>query len=94
LTVSGTLTVPGLLTGTMANRQIRLRARPQGMPTIDDFELVETPRPQIANEQFLVRNTMLSLDPYMRGRMDAGKSYAPRVELGQVMEATPSAKGC
>jgi NADPH-dependent curcumin reductase CurA len=69
----------------MFNRQVLLKARPHGMPTVDDFDLVETALPAPARGEILVRNTMLSLDPYMRGRMDAGKSYAPRVELGDVM---------
>jgi NADPH-dependent curcumin reductase CurA len=68
-----------------ANRQILLVSRPTGFPTEANFSLVESPVPEPAAGQFLVRNRWLSLDPYMRGRMDAGKSYAPRVELGEVM---------
>jgi NADPH-dependent curcumin reductase CurA len=67
------------------NRQILLVSRPSGFPTEANFKLVETPLPQPAEGQFLVRNHWLSLDPYMRGRMDAVKSYAKFVELGEVM---------
>ena len=69
------------------NRQILLKRRPSGMPTLDDFQLVEKERPEPGLGQVLVRNQLLSLDPYMRGRMDDGKSYMAPVELGQVMTA-------
>lgn len=67
------------------NRQIILAARPQGEPKESDFRLVEAPIPQPDAGQMLVRTLYLSLDPYMRGRMNAGPSYAPPVEIGQVM---------
>ena len=67
------------------NRQIVLAARPNGFPTLDNFRLVETPIPSPAEGQVLVRNHYLSLDPYMRGRMDDAKSYATPVALGEVM---------
>jgi NADPH-dependent curcumin reductase CurA len=67
------------------NRQILLVSRPSGFPTEANFKLVETPAPAPADGQFLVRNHWLSLDPYMRARMDAAKSYAKFVELGDVM---------
>jgi NADPH-dependent curcumin reductase CurA len=67
------------------NRQILLVSRPSGLPVEANFKLVETPVPEPAEGQFLVRNHWLSLDPYMRGRMDAVKSYAKYVELGEVM---------
>jgi NADPH-dependent curcumin reductase CurA len=67
------------------NRQILLASRPVGFPTEANFKLVETSVPQPTDGQFLVRNHWLSLDPYMRGRMDAVKSYAKYVELGEVM---------
>ena len=69
----------------MKNRRILLASRPEGWPTAANFRLEETPLPQPAEGQFLVRNHWLSLDPYMRGRMDATKSYAKYVELGEVM---------
>jgi NADPH-dependent curcumin reductase CurA len=67
------------------NRQILLVSRPSGLPVEANFKLVETPVPEPAEGQLLVRNHWLSLDPYMRGRMDAVKSYAKYVELGEVM---------
>ena len=70
---------------TRINRQIQLRSRPEGFPTEADFRMVEAPAPDPAPGQMLVRTIYLSLDPYMRGRMNAGPSYAPAVELGGVM---------
>jgi NADPH-dependent curcumin reductase CurA len=67
------------------NRQILLANRPEGWVTEADFKLVAAPAPEPGEGQFLVRNHWLSLDPYMRGRMDAKKSYARCVELGEVM---------
>ena len=67
------------------NRQIILAARPQGEPKESDLRLVETPVPEPGPGQMLLRTLYLSLDPYMRGRMNAGPSYAPPVEIGQVM---------
>ena len=67
------------------NRQILLASRPEGWVTEANFKLVESAMPRPGDGQFLVRNRWLSLDPYMRGRMDAKKSYAKHVELGEVM---------
>ena len=67
------------------NLQIRLAARPQGTPRPEDFELVESPHAPLAEGQLRVRGQYLSLDPYMRGRMNEGRSYVPPVELGAVM---------
>jgi NADPH-dependent curcumin reductase len=67
------------------NRQIILASRPKGEPKESDFRLVETPVPTPGPGQMLLRTHLLSLDPYMRGRMNAGPSYAPAVEIGQVM---------
>ena len=67
------------------NRQIVLKRRPTGPPTPDDFALVEAPVPRPGPGQLLGRTIYLSLDPYMRGRMNEGRSYARPVELGQVM---------
>ncbi len=69
-----------------ANLQVLLRRRPVGAPTPEDFEIVETPVPEPAEGQVLVRARYLSLDPYMRGRMSDAPSYAKPVELGAVME--------
>jgi len=67
-------------------RQIVLAARPQGRPKLSDFRLEETEIPTPSAGQVLLRVEYLSLDPYMRGRMDDRKSYAKPVPLGGVME--------
>lgn len=69
----------------MINKQITLAARPIGFPKETDFKLVETPVPELKDGEFLVKSLYLSLDPYMRGRMNDAKSYAPAVQLGEVM---------
>src|SRR5712691_6784341 len=68
------------------HRQILLAARPRGEPTPDNFKLVEADVPEPGPGQMLLRTVYLSLDPYMRGRMNAGPSYAKPVEVGEVME--------
>jgi NADPH-dependent curcumin reductase len=70
---------------TLLNSQILLRSRPVGAPTADNFVLVESPIPPVAEGQVLRRTLYLSLDPYMRGRMSAGPSYAAPAEVGKVM---------
>ncbi|CAN7338759.1 NADP-dependent oxidoreductase [Caballeronia sp. LjRoot31] len=67
------------------NRQILLVSRPQGAASVDNFKLVETPLAPLAEGQLRVRNHFLSLDPYMRGRMDDSKSYAASQPLNEVM---------
>ena len=67
------------------NRQILLVSRPAGEATADNFRLVKTPLPPLASGQVRVRNHYLSLDPYMRGRMNDSKSYAAPQPLGEVM---------
>jgi NADPH-dependent curcumin reductase CurA len=67
------------------NRQITLAARPVGLPKESDFRLVESPAPAPGPGEVLLRTLYLSLDPYMRGRMNDAKSYAPCVQIGQVM---------
>lgn len=69
----------------MQNHQILLASRPAGEPTVDNFRLVQTPVPALADGQVLVRHHYLSLDPYMRGRMNDGKSYAQPQPLDAVM---------
>ena len=69
----------------MQNHQIVLASRPAGEPTVDNFRLVETSLPALADGQVLVRHHYLSLDPYMRGRMNDGKSYAQPQPLDAVM---------
>ena len=67
------------------NKQFLLASRPKGEVSPDNFRLVETPVPTIADGEVLVRNHYLSLDPYMRGRMDETKSYAASQPLNEVM---------
>jgi NADPH:quinone reductase len=67
------------------NRQYVLAARPTGLPKESDFQLVETPLPIPEENQFVAQAHYLSVDPYMRGRMNDAKSYAPAVQLGDVM---------
>ncbi|MFN0120691.1 MAG: NADP-dependent oxidoreductase [Blastocatellia bacterium] len=69
----------------MTNRQITLAARPAGFPKESDFRLVETPVPEPGPGQLLIKILWLSLDPYMRGRMNDIKSYAPAVKIDEVM---------
>src|SRR6201993_1731146 len=66
-------------------RQIVLAARPEGKPQLTDFRLEETEIPTPASGQLLLAVQYLSLDPYMRGRMDDRKSYAKPLQLGDVM---------
>lgn len=68
-----------------ANQQIVLDNRPIGEATASNFRLVTTDTPPLADGQVLVRHHYLSLDPYMRGRMNEGKSYAAAQALGEVM---------
>jgi hypothetical protein len=70
----------------LENRRIVLAARPVGEPVPTDFRLETVPVPEPGEGQVLLAVEHLSLDPYMRGRMSAAKSYAAAVELGQVME--------
>jgi NADPH-dependent curcumin reductase len=67
------------------NHQVLLKSRPAGMPTLDNFEYVSSRIPKAGKDEILVRNLYLSLDPYMRGRMDDTKSYVPSVAVGGVM---------
>jgi NADPH-dependent curcumin reductase CurA len=69
------------------NRQIRLAARPVGLPTADSWDLTEEPVPAPAHREFTVAVSHLSLDPAMRGWMNDVRSYIPPVELGAVMRA-------
>ena len=68
------------------NQQILLDNRPQGEAVASNFKLVATDTPALQEGQVLVRNHYLSLDPYMRGRMNAGKSYAQPQPLGEAMQ--------
>ncbi|MDE0427619.1 MAG: NADP-dependent oxidoreductase [Candidatus Poribacteria bacterium] len=67
------------------NRQITLASRPVGYPKASDFNLVEVPIPTPKDGEVLVKTIYLSVDPYMRGRINAAKSYAANVEIDEVM---------
>lgn len=67
------------------NKRIVLAARPQGSVVPENFRLEEAPVPRPGEDEVLVRNEWLSLDPYMRGRMSEAKSYVPPVQIGAVM---------
>lgn len=70
----------------MLNQQWHLVSRPSGEPTADNFRLVEATLPELQDGQVLVRQHFMSLDPYMRGRMNEGKSYAQPQPLNAVMQ--------
>lgn len=67
------------------NRQITLAARPVGYPKTSDFNLVEAAMPTPGEGEVLVKSLYLSVDPYMRGRINQAKSYAANVQIGGVM---------
>jgi NADPH-dependent curcumin reductase CurA len=71
---------------TITAHEWQLAARPQGEPTPENFRLVEVERPDPADGQVVVRMIAMSVDPYMRGRMREGPSYAPPWEVGQTMQ--------
>src|SRR5688572_30861710 len=69
----------------MDNQRVLLASRPTGWVTEDNFRIESVPLPQPRDGEVLVKNAFLSLDPYMRGRMNEGKSYAAKQEIGEVM---------
>jgi NADPH-dependent curcumin reductase CurA len=69
----------------MLNKQVLLASRPAGTVTPDNFRIAEAPLPEPGEGEVLVKNEWLSLDPYMRGRMNDAKSYAPSVDVGALM---------
>lgn len=71
----------------LANRQVRLKSRPAGIPQAEHFEIVEAPVPEPAEGQVLVRNIYLSVEPAMRGWVSAIANYAEPVALGAVMRS-------
>jgi NADPH-dependent curcumin reductase CurA len=94
LLTAGTLSAGAALAGVSGsfaaelptvNRRIVLASRPVGTPTVDNFRLESVPIPDVGQGQVLLRTLYLSLDPYMRGRMSAGDSYAQNVGLDQTM---------
>ena len=70
----------------ITSSEIRLASRPKGLPTPANFSLVQTELAALENQQVLVRNLFMSVDPYMRGRMNEGKSYIPPFAIGKPLE--------
>jgi hypothetical protein len=70
----------------IASREIRLASRPNGRPTAGNFTLARTELEPLQDQQVLVRNRYMSVDPYMRGRMNDGKSYVPPFQLGKPLD--------
>jgi NADPH-dependent curcumin reductase CurA len=83
---------PAVAAEAAVNRRWVLASRPLGKPSLANFRLEKLPVPALGDGQLLLQTQYLSLDPYMRGRMNAGKSYADRVELGEVMVGGTVAK--
>ncbi|MFE2425940.1 NADP-dependent oxidoreductase [Streptomyces sp. NPDC059373] len=71
---------------TLTTREIHLASRPTGWPAHDHFRLVEAELPEPGPGQILVRNTVMSVDPYMRGRMNEGRSYIAPFEADAALE--------
>src|SRR4051794_25739657 len=71
---------------TTSSREIHLASRPHGWPTSENFRTVEVDLPDPGEGQVLVRNTFMSVDPYMRGRMNDMKSYVAPFQIGQALD--------
>jgi len=71
----------------MSNKQIILNSRPNGWPTTDNFGIAETAIPEPAAGQIVVQTSYMSVDPYMRGRMNDVKSYVPPFQIGAPLQA-------
>ncbi|MES1202141.1 MAG: NADP-dependent oxidoreductase [Pseudomonadota bacterium] len=67
-------------------REVRLKSRPEGLPTPANFEIATVDLPALQDGEVLVRNLWMSVDPYMRGRMYDRPSYVPPFQLGQVLQ--------
>jgi NADPH-dependent curcumin reductase CurA len=83
---TGLLTAEEKAMAEVLSREIRLKRRPTGMPDEVDFELVEVRLPAPGEGQMMVRNVYMSVDPYMRGRMNDAPSYVPPFELSRPLE--------
>src|SRR2546427_2390153 len=70
----------------ITSREIRLASRPKGLPTADNFSLAQVELEPPREGQVLVRNLFMSVDPYMRGRMNDRKSYVPPFDLGEPLQ--------
>ena len=71
----------------MLNKEIQFASRPTGMPTLDNFKIVDADVPPLNDGEVFVRTLYISVDPYLRGRMREGRSYIPPFEVGQVIES-------
>ena len=71
----------------MLNKEIQFASRPAGMPTLDNFRIVDADVPQLNEGEVFVRTLYISVDPYLRGRMREGKSYVPPFAVGQVIQS-------
>ncbi len=76
----------------MSNKEIHLKSRPNGWPTTDNFEVVDREIPEPAEGQILLQTIYMSVDPYMRGRMNDAKSYVPPFQIGEACQAGIVAK--
>src|SRR5579872_2195248 len=85
ITATGTAFRRGRRRASHMNTRVLLARRPEGEPKPDDFKIAQEPIPSPAGGEVLLRTKFLSLDPYMRGRMSAAKSYAKPVEIGEAM---------
>ncbi|MEM7539400.1 MAG: NADP-dependent oxidoreductase [Chloroflexota bacterium] len=65
------------------SKEIHLKSRPVGLPTLDNFEVAEVTLPDPGDGEILIRNVYMSVDPYMRGRMVDRRSYTPPFQLGE-----------
>jgi NADPH-dependent curcumin reductase CurA len=74
------------------NQQVRLKSRPTGIPQTQHFEIVEANIPEVGNGQVLVRNEYLSVEPAMRGWVNAAANYSTPVAIGEVMRALAAGK--
>ena len=70
----------------LLSNEIRLASRPQGLPSEGNFTLARAEVGPLRDQEVLVRNLFMSVDPYMRGRMNDRKSYLPPFELGKILE--------
>jgi NADPH-dependent curcumin reductase CurA len=82
----------GLTTAPTTNVQVRLKARPNGIPQAEHFEITQAPIAHLRDGQFLVRNDYLSVEPAMRGWVNAAANYSTPVGIGEVMRAFAAGK--
>jgi NADPH-dependent curcumin reductase CurA len=71
---------------TITSREVRLKSRPQGVPTAANFEIASVTLPAPGPGEVQVRNSWMTVDPYMRGRMNDVKSYTPPFQIGEAMQ--------